>query len=86
MSSATQLPSNAIGMSFPRHFYVDYDTEVVSTIFEITVKEDKILVDNVQKGINSSVYTPGLVVASEPFVAEFDRWYLHHLPGENIER
>jgi Rieske 2Fe-2S family protein len=62
---------------------VDYDTDVVTTIFEITVKEDKILVDNVQKGINSSVYAPGLVVASEPFVAEFDRWYLHHLPGTN---
>jgi Rieske 2Fe-2S family protein len=63
---------------------IDYDESKVSAVFEPTLKEDKILVENAQLGIESSAYRPGPYIESESFVSEFDRWYLRHIVNKGV--
>jgi Rieske 2Fe-2S family protein len=61
---------------------VDYDLKRLTEVWEHTNDEDRVVVENNQKGINSPVYQPGpYSPIEETGVAQFVDWY-----AETLER
>jgi len=61
---------------------VDFDVSQVSAVWEPTLKEDKILAENTQLGIDSTAYRPGPYIETEKLVGDFDLWYLRRIRDE----
>jgi phenylpropionate dioxygenase-like ring-hydroxylating dioxygenase large terminal subunit len=55
---------------------VDYDPDNVAWVWDVTIKEDKIITEDNNAGILSSRYQPGPYSTQEGRVASFVRWYL----------
>jgi phenylpropionate dioxygenase-like ring-hydroxylating dioxygenase large terminal subunit len=54
---------------------LDYDLDHLTEVWLATLVEDKVLVENVQLGVESTAYKPGPIIESEKFVLAFNRWY-----------
>lgn len=62
----------------------DYEVDELIEVWKRTLLEDKVLIENVQAGVDTSAYRPGPYAPSEKFVSIFDRWYLEHVVGTEI--
>ena len=56
---------------------VDYDMVNVAWVWDVTIKQDKIITEDNNAGIQSSRYQPGPYSTQEARVATFIRWYLN---------
>lgn len=61
----------------------DYDPEEIAHVWDVTLNEDKTIVENNQLGVNSSVYEPGPHSFLEGRVSDFIEWYLRNIRGLN---
>ncbi|KAA9164041.1 aromatic ring-hydroxylating dioxygenase subunit alpha [Amycolatopsis acidicola] len=62
---------------------VDYDVEKLKSLFDITMRQDKELCENVQRGMNTSSYQPGPLNPHHQSPAiEFYRWYQECLDND----
>ena len=59
----------------------DVDVERMIWIWDVTTKQDKIITENNQRGIDSIRYQPGRLSKLENRVDTFNRWYLNQLSG-----
>lgn len=59
----------------------DVDVERMIWIWDVTTKQDKIITENNQRGIDSTRYQPGRLSKLENRVDTFNRWYLNQLSG-----
>ena len=57
----------------------DVDVERMIWIWDVTTRQDKTIVENNQRGINSSRYQPGRYSDQERKVITFTSWYLNQL-------
>ena len=57
----------------------DYNIEHLIGLWDITTKQDVEIIDNNQKGVNSTRYTPGPYSKSELDASHFVAWYLYRL-------
>ena len=57
----------------------DVDVERMIWIWDVTTRQDKTIVENNQRGINSSRYQPGCYSDQERKVITFTSWYLNQL-------
>jgi phenylpropionate dioxygenase-like ring-hydroxylating dioxygenase large terminal subunit len=55
---------------------VDYDVDNIAWVWDVTIKQDKIITEDNNAGIQSSRYQPGPYSTQEARVATFIRWYL----------
>lgn len=55
---------------------VDYDPDNLAWVWDVTIKEDKIITEDNNAGILSSRYQPGPYSTQESRVATFIKWYL----------
>ena len=56
---------------------VDYDTDNLIWVWDVTTKQDKKITEDNNAGIMSSRYRPGPYSMHEARVATFIRWYLN---------
>lgn len=54
----------------------DYDPDEISHVWDVTLSEDKTIVENNQLGVNSIAYEPGPHSFMEGRVSDFLEWYL----------
>lgn len=54
----------------------DYDPAEISHVWDVTLSEDKTIVENNQLGVNSAAYEPGPHSYMEGRVSDFLEWYL----------
>jgi Rieske 2Fe-2S family protein len=57
------------------------DVERMIWMWDVTTRQDKIITENNQRGINSSRYQPGPLSEQELRVNTFSRWYANQLTG-----
>ena len=58
----------------------DYDIDEIIWMWGVTTRADKTIIENNQKGVLSSKYTPGPLSLMEiGGVDKFQNWYLKHL-------
>ena len=57
----------------------DFDSSDAVEFWDLTNRQDWVLCENVQKGVQSRGYRPGRYQAVEPCVHDFDSWYLTRL-------
>ena len=58
----------------------DYDIDEIIWMWDVTTRADKTIIENNQKGVLSSKYTPGPLSLMEiGGVDKFQNWYLKHL-------
>jgi Rieske 2Fe-2S family protein len=57
----------------------DYDPEELSFVWDTTLREDCVLAENNQLGVNSCVYEPGPHSYLEGRISDFIAWYLRKL-------
>ena len=55
----------------------DYERDDLTWLWDITTIADKRIIENNQKGINSTFYRPGPYTGMESFTRSFIDWYLH---------
>ena len=60
---------------------VDYDLEHLKWMWDVTTIQDTKIINNNQKGVNSSRYSPGSYSEHELSTANFTAWYLWRLSG-----
>jgi phenylpropionate dioxygenase-like ring-hydroxylating dioxygenase large terminal subunit len=60
----------------------DYNIDRLTEVWLATLLEDKVLVENVQLGVESSAYKPGPIIESEKYVIAFNRWYRDRVLNE----
>jgi Rieske 2Fe-2S family protein len=60
---------------------VDYDLEHLKWMWDVTTIQDTKIINNNQKGVNSSRYSPGPYSEHELTTANFIAWYLWRLSG-----
>lgn len=56
---------------------VDYDADNLAWVWDVTIKEDKIITEDNNAGVISSRYEPGPYSTQEERVSTFVRWYLN---------
>jgi phenylpropionate dioxygenase-like ring-hydroxylating dioxygenase large terminal subunit len=56
----------------------DYDPTHLIKVWDITLKEDKTITENNQRGILSRHYEPGLHSLHEKRISDFVAWYMKH--------
>jgi phenylpropionate dioxygenase-like ring-hydroxylating dioxygenase large terminal subunit len=56
----------------------DYDPTHLIKVWDITLKEDKTITENNQRGILSRHYEPGLHSLHEKRISDFIAWYINH--------
>ena len=61
---------------------VDYDVDHVKWMWDVTTIQDTTIINDNQKGVNSSRYTPGPYSERETGSAGFTAWYLSRLRDE----
>jgi len=59
----------------------DFDVAQVISVWDTTLREDKVLLENNQLGVESDVYEPGPYSSWEGSSNEFDRRYIKHVVG-----
>lgn len=59
----------------------DYDIDRLLELFDVTVTEDKKIVEDQQLGVYSSAYKPGPFAVNEGRPADICAWYMHHFVG-----
>lgn len=57
----------------------DVDIERMIWMWDVTTKQDKVITENNQRGVNSSRYVPGVLSDQERRVDTFNNWYLNQL-------
>ncbi|MGH9461937.1 MAG: aromatic ring-hydroxylating oxygenase subunit alpha [Vicinamibacteria bacterium] len=57
----------------------DFDARDAVEFWDLTNRQDWVLCENVQKGVQSKAYRPGRYQAVERCVYDFDRWYLEYM-------
>jgi phenylpropionate dioxygenase-like ring-hydroxylating dioxygenase large terminal subunit len=55
----------------------DYDLRTLTQVWDITLREDKVITENNQAGIMSSQYSPGPHSEHETRISDFVAWYMH---------
>lgn len=55
----------------------DYNLDELTWLWDVTTIADKRIIENNQKGVNSSFYEPGPFTTMEDFAEGFIDWYLH---------
>ena len=60
---------------------LDYDIEHLKWMWDVTTVQDAKIINNNQKGVNSSRYSPGPYSEHEISTANFISWYLWRLAG-----
>ena len=60
---------------------VDYDVDHLKWMWDVTTIQDTTIINNNQKGVNSSRYSPGRYSERETGSARFVAWYLSRLSG-----
>jgi phenylpropionate dioxygenase-like ring-hydroxylating dioxygenase large terminal subunit len=63
---------------------VDFSGADLVAVWSPTLREDKILAEGAQAGIESTEYRPGPYTLSEKLVSEFDDWYLRQMANAAI--
>ncbi len=58
---------------------VDYDPDNLAWVWDVTIKQDKIITENNNSGISSSRYQPGPYSTQESMVVKFINWYIGHI-------
>ena len=58
---------------------VDYEREKLTWLWDVTTGEDKRIIDQNQKGVNSRYYHPGPYGPMEKQTRAFTDWYLQEL-------
>ncbi|MBJ89228.1 MAG: hypothetical protein CMO98_05130 [Woeseia sp.] len=61
---------------------IDYDPDNVAWLWDVTTKQDKIIIENNFSGILSSRYRPGPYSTQEARVSTFIKWYLKELDNK----
>ena len=77
-------PSSAMHTDVDITWLVDGKAEDVDVgrmiwMWDVTTKQDKVILENNQRGIHSSRYRPGCLSNQELRVDTFNRWYLNQL-------
>ncbi|MER8421049.1 SRPBCC family protein [Mesorhizobium sp. M1329] len=55
---------------------IDFVPEELMRVWDVTLREDKTITENNQKGVNSSAYRPGRYSTQEKRISEFADWYM----------
>jgi phenylpropionate dioxygenase-like ring-hydroxylating dioxygenase large terminal subunit len=58
----------------------DYDANLLTQLWDVTLCEDKEITENNQRGVLSTSYVPGPHSLSETRISDFVRWYLQRVP------
>jgi phenylpropionate dioxygenase-like ring-hydroxylating dioxygenase large terminal subunit len=56
----------------------DYDSAHLTKVWDVTLKEDKTITENNQRGVLSRHYEPGLHSLHEKRISDFVAWYMLH--------
>jgi Rieske 2Fe-2S family protein len=64
----------------------DYDLDVLTRVWDITLQEDKVITENNQAGILSTQYTPGPHSEHETRISDFVAWYVGRIRGAGTRR
>ena len=62
----------------------DYDIDHLKWMWDVTTVQDTRIINDNQKGVNSSRYVPGPYSSQEQGAASFARWYLSRLSAELV--
>lgn len=62
---------------------VDYDIERMTWLWDVTIKQDKLITETNHQGILSSRYQPGPYSQQEARVDTFIRWYLRNIASQS---
>ena len=62
----------------------DYSRERLLWLFDVTIRQDKVLAENNHAGVCSSVYRPGPYSTYEAAVVRFHQWYVSQMMAEPV--
>jgi Rieske 2Fe-2S family protein len=62
----------------------DFDTDRLTRVWDVTLREDKVITENNQLGVLSDRYEPGPHSLHEARISDFLAWYDHHLPRQDM--
>ncbi|MBX3571604.1 MAG: hypothetical protein KF694_04535 [Mesorhizobium sp.] len=54
----------------------DFQPDELMRVWDTTLREDKTITENKQKGVNSFIYRPGRYRTQETRISEFAAWHM----------